>query len=103
MKIFHDDKYYEQKKALWLYFIFEVLAYTIMLAFDILVAVTYESLNEYSLLNLVNLSTHFFFPTIQAVGICFLKDSIDPLSNVSTLSFYKLVSINQIPTESFLD
>jgi hypothetical protein len=64
MKIFHDDKYDEQKKALWLYFILEVVAYTIMLAFDILMAVMGESREAYSLKNLINYSIHLFFPTI---------------------------------------
>jgi hypothetical protein len=37
----------------------------------------------------------FFFPSVQAAGLIFLKSSKDPLSNISKLKDLKLISINQ--------
>ena len=33
-------------------------------------------------------------PSVQAIGICFFKSSMDPLANFSTLYYHKIVSIN---------
>ena len=35
-----------------------------------------------------------FYPTIQALCLCLIKFSSDPLSNVSSLSYLTLISIN---------
>lgn len=43
------------------------------------------------------------FPCIQVLGLCVFKPSNDPLSNVSALSYLKLVSMNQAPTKSYWD
>ena len=45
----------------------------------------------------------FLFPFIQAIGVVFFKSSLDPLSNISALDFMKLVSENQVPTDSYWD
>ena len=42
-----------------------------------------------------------YYPALKVFGISLLKSSTDPLSNVSSLSYLKLVSINQVPTESY--
>jgi hypothetical protein len=43
----------------------------------------------------------YFVPSLQAIGIIIFKSSTDPLSNVSSVSYLKLVSINQVPTKSY--
>ena len=42
-----------------------------------------------------------FYPLIQTVGVCIFKATLDPLSNVSSLNYLRIVSINQIATKSF--
>ena len=39
-------------------------------------------------------TTFVIFPAIQAFGLCVFKPSNDPLSEVSTLSYLKMVSRN---------
>ena len=40
---------------------------------------------------------------MQAMGVCFFKATLDPLSNISAMDHLKLVSDNQVPTSSYLE
>jgi hypothetical protein len=42
-----------------------------------------------------------FFPAIQAAGLVFVKNTIDPLGNISKLDYLKIISMNQKATSSY--
>ena len=42
-----------------------------------------------------------YFPFIQALGLIFIKNTKDPLSNISKLDYLKLISINQVATQKY--
>ena len=94
---FHPDKFEEQKIALWVYFVFDFICYVIEIS--ITLVFMFKINDDFDLY--VDYIIITIFPFIQAFGICFFKASADPLSNVSTLSYLKLVSINQQPTDSY--
>ena len=85
------------KVALWLYYIFDMVGYAVKILIDVLYI--FKVTSPY--LAYTNDALEFLFPFIQALGICFFKSSTDPLSNISSLVFYKIVSSNQVPTDSY--
>ena len=92
-------KYHYQKfsgnlrTALWVYFSFTVIMDLGLLVTSVQTNFGFKVYDAY----LSNIG-FFTFPFLQVIGICIFKSSKDPVSNVSALSYLKLVSRNQHPT-----
>ena len=67
-----------------------MLVYTLQIIIQVIFLLGYSSLY----LSYISLTLEFLFPFIQAIGVCLLKSSYDPMSNISALDYLKLVSEN---------
>ena len=96
-QLYHEKKFKTQKKSFQIYFAFDFVFYSSWILNDVItILFPLWTPNQYFGTILV-----IYFPVIQAFGICFYKASLDPLSNISSLNYLRIVSINQIPTDSF--
>ena len=94
---YQEEKYKEIKTALWLYYCFDMVVYAIIIT---LIGLRLFGDNSAYLLYIIK-AERFLFPFFQALGVCIFKSSMDPLSNISAMDHLKLVSDNQVPTDSY--
>lgn len=92
---FHNQKFSGKLRvALWVYFSFIFL----MDLGLILVSIQNNYFTGTALTMYLGNVGFFTYPFLQVIGICIFKSSKDPVSNVSSLGYLKLVSRNQRAT-----
>ena len=94
---YHGVMFKEQKKPLKIYFVFDIVGYILMIinaVIDIVFPTNVANIYLGAILEI-------YFPLIQTFGVCYFKATLDPISKVSSLDYLKIVSINQMPTDSF--
>jgi hypothetical protein len=98
---YHPGKFKHQRIAIINYFLFDLNIYLTLIILKLLYHFGSKGTDGFTSLYWILAGITYLFPFIQSFGIFFFKQSIDPLSNVSSLGYLKLVSINQTPTESY--
>ena len=85
MKFFIPDQEKEQKLSLTLYLVFDLIIYGSFLIKDI-IYISNQTLGQELFNNFVFKKYIQLCPVLQALGLCFIKKTQDPFSNVSKLS-----------------
>ena len=107
LKEYHPDHYVKIQKPLRWFFIFEVLgqmsdaSYVIVTLLDEFKVLNLDDFDR-NIVHRIWLILWIIYPIFQAVGMIIIKDSVDPIQNISKLSLVIIVSINQTILPSFL-